>query len=459
MPGAAGLANSGVRQPPQAVLEAEIYKTPSTIGEDVYIIIPSFSEERVAGPCKWGPQVTSDGLYFPHAGDRCWIGRVGKDERVILAWERSGEADIELTGSPGPEGPEGPEGPQGIKGDKGDKGAQGEKGEKGEKGDQGEKGEKGEKGAQGEKGEKGDKGEVGPEGPKGEKGEKGETGSPGSPDYKTSVRVATTANIVIATALNNGDSLDGVALVTGDRVLVKDQATSKENGIWVVGAVPARATDADGSEELSGGTRVYVEEGTRNKRRVFHIVTPGAVTPGTTNHEWAQLYPRDFGLVTTLPTSEAVVGDRCVYKAASNTRWQCVYDGEGSMPWVVVDGPPLVKEAAVGTLETSSSTFQTTNQPAITVPVAMIADLTVQCQGNNNTNEDNQLRIGLFTGSTERKTSIHRNNNHGNAPMVIQDLERELAKETSVNLRYRSDSSKSSQFFNAQVKVEPRRIG
>lgn len=179
MPGAAGLANSGVRQPPQAVLEAEIYKTPSTIGEDVYIIIPSFSEERVAGPCKWGPQVTSDGLYFPHAGDRCWIGRVGKDERVILAWERSGEADVELTGPPGPEGPEGPEGPQGIKGDKGDKGAQGEKGEKGEKGAQGEKGEKGEKGAQGEKGEKGekgDKGEVGPEGPEGPEGPKGEAG-------------------------------------------------------------------------------------------------------------------------------------------------------------------------------------------------------------------------------------------------------------------------------------------
>ena len=55
-------------------------------------------------------------------------------------------------------------------------------------------------------------------------------------DVKASVRVATTENITIATALNAGDPIDGVTLADGDRVLVKDQSTASQNGIYVAGA-------------------------------------------------------------------------------------------------------------------------------------------------------------------------------------------------------------------------------
>jgi hypothetical protein len=106
-------------------------------------------------------------------------------------------------------------------------------------------------------------------------------------DVKASVRAATTANITIATALNSGDSLDGVTLSNGDRILVKNQTDKAENGIWVVAATPARAGDADGAGELSGGSFVFVEEGTANADTGWVITTNGSITPGTTAHDWA----------------------------------------------------------------------------------------------------------------------------------------------------------------------------
>ena len=55
-------------------------------------------------------------------------------------------------------------------------------------------------------------------------------------DVKQSVRAATTAAINLASDLNNGDVLDGVTLVTGDRILVKNQVSDSENGIYVATA-------------------------------------------------------------------------------------------------------------------------------------------------------------------------------------------------------------------------------
>jgi hypothetical protein len=79
-----------------------------------------------------------------------------------------------------------------------------------------------------------------------------------------SVRVAVNGNIAIATALENGDSAGGVTLVTGNRVLLKDQTTTSENGIYVVQVSgPAlRAADFDTAMEVDSGDFVFVSEGT-----------------------------------------------------------------------------------------------------------------------------------------------------------------------------------------------------
>lgn len=101
---------------------------------------------------------------------------------------------------------------------------------------------------------------------------------------KQSVRVATTASIDLSTALENGDSLDGVTLATGDRVLVKDQSTALQNGIYVVQASGAavRATDFDASGDVARGAFVFVQEGTANADSGWVLTTDGAITVGTT---------------------------------------------------------------------------------------------------------------------------------------------------------------------------------
>jgi hypothetical protein len=80
---------------------------------------------------------------------------------------------------------------------------------------------------------------------------------------KASVRAATTAAGTLASSFANGQSIDGVTLVTNDRILIKNQGTSSENGIYTVNAsgAPTRATDADIWDELRSAY-VFVEVGT-----------------------------------------------------------------------------------------------------------------------------------------------------------------------------------------------------
>jgi hypothetical protein len=103
-------------------------------------------------------------------------------------------------------------------------------------------------------------------------------------DWKASVRAATTGNVTIASDLENGDTLDGVTLATGDRVLVKNQSTGSENGIYVVKAsgAPDRSTDADTGAELTSNFAVFVEQGTTNADQGYVLTNDGAITVGTT---------------------------------------------------------------------------------------------------------------------------------------------------------------------------------
>ena len=108
-------------------------------------------------------------------------------------------------------------------------------------------------------------------------------------DVKDSVRVATTAARTLASSFENGDNIDGVALATGDRILIKDQADASENGIYVVAAsgAPSRAADAD-QGDLTGGMFVFVEEGTANADSGFVCTTDGTPTLGTDDIVFAQ---------------------------------------------------------------------------------------------------------------------------------------------------------------------------
>ena len=107
-------------------------------------------------------------------------------------------------------------------------------------------------------------------------------------DVKDSCVAATTGNITISTALNNGDTLDGVSLSTNDRVLVKDQSTASENGIYVVGSSPARATDLAAGADAAGFF-TFVEQGTVNADNGFVCTSnKGSAVVGTNNLTIAQ---------------------------------------------------------------------------------------------------------------------------------------------------------------------------
>ena len=104
-----------------------------------------------------------------------------------------------------------------------------------------------------------------------------------------SVVAATTANITLATDVEDGDVLDGVTLVTGNRILVKNQSTASENGIYVVAAsgAPSRAADFDSPAEIDGGDFVFITGGTVNDNKGFvQINTVGTI--GTDPIEFSQ---------------------------------------------------------------------------------------------------------------------------------------------------------------------------
>lgn len=108
--------------------------------------------------------------------------------------------------------------------------------------------------------------------------------------WKAAVRVATTTAGTLATSFENGDTVDGVTLVTGDRILIKDQAAATENGIYVINAsgAPTRATDFDaGADNLAGAT-VSVQEGTTNGEKKFTCSTNNPITIGVTNIDFVE---------------------------------------------------------------------------------------------------------------------------------------------------------------------------
>jgi len=124
-------------------------------------------------------------------------------------------------------------------------------------------------------------------------------------DVKESVRVATTANLsatydngagTLTAGSNGAISIDGVTLSEGDRVLVKDQSTATENGIYTVTTVGdgstayvlTRAPDADTASELTGGTFFFAEQGSTNADKGYVATHNGTPTFGSTSITFSQ---------------------------------------------------------------------------------------------------------------------------------------------------------------------------
>jgi hypothetical protein len=100
--------------------------------------------------------------------------------------------------------------------------------------------------------------------------------------WKQAVRVATTANIT----LSGTQTIDGIAVIVGDRVLVKNQSTPSQNGIWICAAGAwTRATDLDAAAEFPSAT-VAISEGTTQQDTQYVCTNDLPITVGTTAITW-----------------------------------------------------------------------------------------------------------------------------------------------------------------------------
>jgi hypothetical protein len=139
-------------------------------------------------------------------------------------------------------------------------------------------------------------------------------------DVKASVRAATTAEIT----LSGEQTIDGVSVVAGNRVLVKNQGTGSENGIYVASASGwSRADDANSSAEVTAGMFTFVSEGTANSDSGWVLTTNDTITLGTTALVFAQFsgagqITAGAGLTKTGNTIDAVgTADRITVNADS----------------------------------------------------------------------------------------------------------------------------------------------
>ena len=119
-------------------------------------------------------------------------------------------------------------------------------------------------------------------------------------------RVSTTANIDLAADLQNGDTLDGVTLATGNKVLVKDQSTATQNGIYnvVASGTATRDPDYDTVNELAGQL-VIVQEGSVGADRIFLCTTDSGGSIGSTDISFSRVTPSNTGTVTSVAVADS----------------------------------------------------------------------------------------------------------------------------------------------------------
>ena len=142
--------------------------------------------------------------------------------------------------------------------------------------------------------------------------------STGAVPHSAVARVATTVAGTLASSFENGDTVDGITLVTGDRILLKNQSSASENGIRVVAAsgTPARASEMDAWTEVPG-MLVIVEEGTANADTLWLCTSDLGGTIDSTSIAFVQLPgPSDIlagaGLTRSGQTLNVVAGDASI---------------------------------------------------------------------------------------------------------------------------------------------------
>lgn len=218
-------------------------------------------------------------------------------------------------------------------------------------------------------------------------------------DWKQSVRVASTANIAVASALVNASTIDGVAVATGDRVLLKNQTTASENGVYIVAAAGAasRSVDADSSADVTGGFAVWVNEGTTQADTGWVLTTNDPIVLATTSLVFTQFsglgqITAGAGLTKTGATLD-VVGGTGITVAAD---------------LVSVDTAVVVRKFAVSVGDGAALTYNVDHNLAtldVTVEVYRVSDgVRVMCDVTHSTT--NRVIVGFTIAPTTNQYRV-----------------------------------------------------
>lgn len=207
-------------------------------------------------------------------------------------------------------------------------------------------------------------------------------------DRKDGVDFATAVAGTLASSFENGDSVDGVTLVTGMRGLIKDQGTASENGIYTINASgpPTRATDADSSAKVTSGMSTWVRLGA-NANTEWTLNTADPIVLGTTALAFVQTGASTSvvagdGLTLTGDTLDVVAGDDSILVGANDLAVQLADDslettagglrvkpGTDGQLYLVVDG--------VATPVTLSGDATIAESGVITVAAAILKEADV----------------------------------------------------------------------------------
>lgn len=201
--------------------------------------------------------------------------------------------------------------------------------------------------------------------------------------WKPEAKAATTTAIT----LSGTQTIDGVAVIAGDRVLVKDQASAPTNGIYVVAAGAwSRATDLDEAAEFTNGVAVTVEQGTVNGDKAFVMTADGAIVVGTTALAFAALggsgstYTAGNGLTLSGGAFSVVAGAGIIADGTS-TRIDSTYAGLAKRYAVNVPSGSTTATIThnLGTLDVVVSVYEITGgaqvEPDVTVTSTNVVTL------------------------------------------------------------------------------------
>ncbi|MDR2333763.1 MAG: head decoration protein [Burkholderiaceae bacterium] len=166
--------------------------------------------------------------------------------------------------------------------------------------------------------------------------------------WKEPVRAATTANIT----LSGTQTIDGIALVAGDRVLVKNQTTGSANGLYLVAAGAwTRTTDFDSASEVLGAA-VFVSEGTTQGNQQWIMTTDAPITIGTTALVWAQV---GGGASYTAGNGITISGGVIALDTAVAARKMSATVGDGTATTITVTHNLNTQDVTVSVREASTN--------------------------------------------------------------------------------------------------------